>query len=546
MALRATVAAGALTRARAARRGRVLLRALAAAALALPLAGCVGPETAPTAERAVRFPLSGDLTGLDFARATDSNTLTVAALVSEPLVGFDDRLRIVPAAARRWSWSDDRTRLTIELRPELHWHDGRPVTAEDVVHTWRVATDPSTGDPGRAALFNLVTDVVAEDPHTAVVQYARPFSPALSNWATLPLLPAHLPLGTDPPVGCGRFVFERWDHGERVVLRANPDHPDGPPSIGRLELEVLPDYATRLSALESGRIDAAPVIPQHWQQVRSDERFMTRYEVKDYRVLFYWYLAWRMDGSNPFFEDARVRRAMTHAVDRTGYVRRFGDAPDRAPVTSFHPDGWASDPTIEPWAFDPQRAAALLEEAGWIDGDGDGVRDRAGRAFRFRLTYARSSAENDKIAAFVQDGLRRVGIAAELEPLEYSVFLDRLRARTFEAVMGGIRLDPDPDPYDLWHSSQAASGRNHAGLRDPEVDAWIERARETFDREARRRLYSLVERRLHEMEPLTVFFYPTSRLAVSRELAGVTVGPNGPLRPRPGPAAWHWRTGGAR
>jgi peptide/nickel transport system substrate-binding protein len=537
---------------RAPRRSAAVARAVSrlaswvvAASLALfALAGCgERPPEAPGAGPSlpVRFPLPSDPVTLDAARAVDTTSFAVARLIGDSLVAFDARLEPVPRVARAWNWSDDHLVLTFSLRPGVRWHDGRSVSADDVIHTWRVLTAPDA-PPDKAVAFNLVESVEAPSPETVVVRYRTPFAPALGAW-THPLLPAHR-TEREPPLGCGPWIFERWDPGERVVLRANPDYYGGAPRAPQLLLEVLRDYQTRFAALEAGRIDAAPLLPDTWRAVRDDPAFRSRFDVREYRQLYFFYVAWRMDGSNPWFADARVRRAMTLAIDRAGYLEKVAPGFGRPAVTSIHPDHWCFDDSLIPLPYDPRAAAALLAEAGFRDTDGDGVIERGGVPFSFRLTISQSSKENERIAAFIQDNLRRVGVAVELEPLEWAVFQERLRGDRFEAVMLGRSLDPDPDPYDLWHSSQAVGGVNYAGLKDAEVDGWIDAARGTFDRDERVRLYRLLQARLHALQPDTFFFYPDSRLAVSRALSGLETSPLGVLAFWPGPFAWERRAAG--
>lgn len=533
-----------MTRATGARTRRRLLAAAALGVALSSLAGCGSPPPAPAPSPSlpVRFPIPADPLTLDFARAVDTTSMAIARLIGDGLVGFDARLEPVPRVARSWSWSDDRLELTFLLRPGVRWHDGTPVTAEDVLHTYRVLTAPDA-PPDKAVAFNLVASIEAPAPDRVVVRYRRPFAPALVAW-THPLLPAHR-AEREPPVGCGPFLLERWDRGERVVLRANRDYFDGTPRAPELLLEILRDYSTRFAALEAGRVDAAPLLPDTWRTIRDDAGFGARFAIRTYRQLYFFYIAWRMDGSNPWFGDARVRRAMTLAIDRAGYLEQVAPGFGQPAVTSFHPDHWAFDATLTPWPHDPERARALLAEAGFADTDGDGIVEKDGRPFSFRLTIAQTSKENERIAAFVQDNLKRVGVALVIESLEWAVLQERLRDGRFEAVMLGRSLDPDPDPFDLWHSSQAGGGVNYAGLRDPEIDGWIERARETDDRAERTGLYALVQRRLHELEPDTVLFYPVSRLAVSRELHGLETSPLGVLSFWPGPFLWERRPAGA-
>ncbi|MBP7146100.1 MAG: peptide-binding protein [Acidobacteria bacterium] len=512
--------------------------AVAALVAALVLAAaCGGPAPAP-AGPPVRWYLPTDPRTLDSARATETSSFVIAGMLGDPLLDVDARLEFVPRVAESWDWSDDHRVLTFHLRDGVRWHDGRPVTAADVVHTWKVLSDPARSSPDRSAAFNLVESVEAPDPRTARVVYSRPFAPALVAWAQ-PLLPAHVADRAAHPVGCGPWTFERWDRGERVLLRANADYWDGPPAAPAFDFEILGDYATRLAALESGSLDGAPLMPDQWERVRDDAAFAGRFTTLEYEMLFFWYIAWNGDGSNAFFADPRVRRAMTLAIDRQAYVERVTRGAARVAVTSFHPGHWCYDPDLAPWPYDPARARELLAQAGWSDRDGDGVVERDGRPFRFELLFSQPPADNARAAAFVQDSLGRVGIAVVLRAAEWAVFQDRARDRDFQALMSGRYLGVDPDPYELWHSSQAApGGANYAGLRDPELDGWIERARETFDRGERLRLYRLVQARLHELQPDTFFFYPVSRLAVSRQLTGVRPSPLGAILFWPGTRTW--------
>ncbi len=479
---------------------------------------------------------------VNLAQPRDVTAYQFARLVTDSLVGFDRRLTPIPRAARGWVWSDDHRTLTFSLRESVLWHDGLPLTSQDVVHTWRTAIDPRTGVPDRG--FALVESVEAVDRLTVHVHYRRAFSPAVASW-TVPLAPASDRGDETRPLGCGPWKFTRWDSGERVILDAFPGYYDGPPGAGRLELEVLRDYSTRFAALIAGRVDITNLSPEYYEKALADPDIQRRFRVLTYRIPFCWFIAWRMDGSNPFFGDRRVRLAMTLAIDRPGFIEKMSHGFGEVAVTSFHPDLWGGDPELKPWPFDPARARVLLAEAGWRPRAGDGVLVKNGAPFEFRLLYAQSGAETQRIAELVQANLRAVGVKAQLEPLAWAVLLDRRRTRDFTAVMLGQRTDADPDPYDLWHSAEAQSGFN-AGLQDPEVDSWIEQARETFDRAERERLYRRVARRLHEEQPNTFFFYPNSALAISRELTGLEVSPLGPLAFWPGSHAWKWSEGRVR
>lgn len=507
--------------------------------------GCGGHQTAPeTAPSAVRIPIPADPESLSFATAKGRWSLILTELIGDSLVGLDRNMKVVPRLAESWSWSEDHLHLTFHLRKGATWHDGRPVTSTDVVHTWEVLADPSTGTSSWTPAFAPIRRVEATGEFTVRVDYDKPFAAALTGWGA-PLVPAHRPLDDPKTVGCGPWILERWDRGERIVLRANRAH-YLPPRVDRLVMEILPDPGTRFKALRAGQLDICGLLPAQWQAARKDPELMSRLDFFEYRILYFFFIAWKDAGPDSLFHDPRVRRAMTEAIDRQGFLDRFMGGLGQVAVTAFHPDGWAYDPQLEPWPYDPADARRLLSSAGWLEPGGGGVRESAGRPFRFKLTYPLGSSETENIATYVQSQLAEVGVRAVLEPLEWALFLQRIRQeKNYDAVMTGWGLDVDPDPFDLFHSSQTGpGGANYAFVRDETIDALIERARETFDRPRRRELYWSIQRRLHELEPQTVLFYPTSRMGHDRRLKGVEGSPLGPLRFIPGSCAWRWQEGG--
>ncbi len=521
-------------------------RCLLALAVLLVTFACGGPGKGEETRREVRFPIAYDITSLDFPRATDTTTRQVHGLICDSLVRLDAHLRFVPRLARSWEWSDDHLVLTFHLRDDARWQDGRPVTAADVARTFAILRDPERTSADQVQACSAIREVDTPDDHTVVVRFAEPNASALYLFQA-PLLPPGPPPGPgELPVGCGPWRLVRWEKDQRLVLDAYRDYWDGPPGVDRLVIEILGDYGTRLHALEAGRIDWTGLFPEQWERLRDDPSFRERFDVLEGRILFYWYIAWRMDGSNPFFADTRVRRAMTLAIDRERYVETIGRGDAEVAVTSFHPEMDCFDRELRPLPFDPARARELLAEAGWVDRDGDGVREKNGVPFRFRLLYPATSRQNDRIGAFVQANLRDVGVEMELDPRPWATFLEEVHGRRFTAVMSGYRLDPDPDPWALWHSSQADDGYNYAGLRDPEIDRWIEEARRTFDEASRRDLYRKIQRRLHELQPDTFFFYPLTRYAVRRGLTGFVPSPLGPVSTWPGAFAWRWESPGKR
>lgn len=521
------------------RREFIQRAALGAGGLTL-LARCSSNDALRRATRPVRLAIPSDPSTLDVARADDNVAQRIGRLIGDGLVEIGPDLDFVPALARSWSFEDEGRSLVVELDDRRRWHDGRPVTIDDLVYTWQTMSDPEQAIESLRDPFVPIVSIEPAGGGRATIRYERPFPGALHGWRW-PLLPAHDERRATRPIGCGPWRFAEWITGERVILEANAEHPEWAPSISSMHLEVIQGYGPQLDGLLADRIDVAALYPDAWKRYRDDGPFNERFDIHAFRTPYFFYIAWLADGSNPYFDDARVRRAMTHAIPREEYLEKVAFGLGTPGVTCFHPDLWAYDASIAPWPHDKERAGALLDEAGWRL-DSEGRRTKGGRPFRFKFSYSAGSAETERIAAFVQAALAEVGVEVVLDPHEWSVLSSRVDARDYEAVMLGRYLELDPDPYGLLHSSQADAGANYAGLRNPRIDALIEEGRATADRDRRTRAYHELQALVHEEEPLTILFYPRSRVAATKDLEGFSVSSLGYLEWRPGPSNWRWRT----
>jgi peptide/nickel transport system substrate-binding protein len=492
------------------------------------------------------YPLPIEPTTLNFVTATDIYAHLVTSLVGDGLVDHDAALRPVPRLARAWEFSPDGRLLTFHLRPEARFHDGRPVTGADVRFTWQRAIDPKSRAPGRLSDLLPVAAVDVPDPHTVVVTYRAPYAPALSAWE-MPILPRHLYEGEDfatsrynrAPIGSGPFRFQSWEAGRRIVLTANDDWWGGRPRLDTVVFAIVPSPETALRALLAGEVDYAGLTPAQWDSEGSRASFTRRFRPVRFESLYFYYIAWRGDGRNPFFGDAGVRRALSLAIDRGAYVRNVLRGNGRPTDSLYHPAQGIAAGTGAP-VCDPAAAARLLDEAGWRIDPGTGRRARAGRPFRFTLLIYAGAGEPLQIAQVVQESLRRLGVDMSIERLDWPSLWSRLKSGAFDAALSGTLPDLDPDAvYGMLHSSQIDGGQNYAAFRDAQVDAWLDAARATLDPPARRALYETIDRRVRELAPYAPLFHPVVLGALSRRVGGLEPSPRGLLDPYPGLAgAW--------
>ncbi len=524
------------------------LPSAAAVAIVLAVAGCRGPAPAGHPPGTVRAAIPTDPQTLSLLGKNDRYSQVIGQLVSDSLVRYDESLELVPRLAASWDVSDGGRTVEFHLRPGVRWQDGAPVTSRDVLFSVEKARDPAVEAHTYRAQFADLEAIDAPDDLTVRARYREGFADFLEAW-TLPILPEHL-AGRDAdlltgafaqaPVGCGPFRLVRYDPGRGIVLEAWDGYWDGPPRLRKLVFKVIKDERTQYQELLGGGLDLLGVTPDLWEEHRGDPSRGKDIAAFTYHRLSLTLVAWNEVG-NPFFADPRVRIAMMHALDRETFIRSVAHGLATPAATTFLAGSPWTDPSIRPWAYDPAEAGRLLDDAGWIDRDGDGVRDRDGRPFRFTLLVPQGSQEiTDRIAQWMQQSLASLGVAVELEKLEWRTYLERRNAGRFEAAMAFMSFTPIPDCYELYHSSQRDGGYDFFGLDDPEVDRLVERGRRTFDRAARVEVYHRLQARLHALEPLGCLFQFTVPVLVRRGLEGVRPTAIDYWRVVPGPRAWHW------
>jgi len=528
-----------------------LARAASAACIAAAVLlgpSCREPTSDGPRQNVVRVVLTNDPTSLSLIGNTDQPSAQIARLVSDGLLDYDAEARFVPRLARSWEVSPDGLDVTFRLRDGVRWHDGVPVTARDVVFTVQRVRDPATQSRVWASSFRDLVALDALDPLTVHARYSVPYADALEGWR-VPIVPEHRLAGerdlltsefARAPVGCGAFRFVRWSPGEEVVLEANPDYWDGAPALGRIVFKILPNERTAYQGLVRGDIDLLVVTPELWREAQTSSRASRLARFVNYRLAT-WFVGWNQDGSNPFFTDPRVRRAMVLALDRDRFASRVALGLGRPVATTYLPGSGWDDPSIAPWPYDPAEAGRLLDEAGWRDTNGNGVRDRNGTEFSFTLLVpAGGQAISDRIAAWTQQSLATIGVQARIEKLEWRAFQDRRRSHAFEAAMASVGVTAVPDQFELYHSSARDGAYNYVGFADAEVDRLLVEGRRTVDPERRRDLYRRIQARLHELEPISPLFQFAQPVLYDPRLTGVTPSPFGLWDFHPGARAWRW------
>ena len=463
-----------------------------------------------------------------------------------------------PLLAESWEISPDRMTYRIKLRKGAMWDDytdpvtqrkvpAREVTAEDFRFFVEVLKDPAVNCAPLRSYYQDLDALEVHGPYEFTVKWKRPFYGSLSATLGMSPLPRHY--YHDYPgkfdgrrfnddhrrnsfiVGCGPYRFERWEKNRRIVFRRNRGYfgiaLGAAPALETRIFEVIQLPNTRFQALAAGKLDMLNLTPDQWVRRGSDPLFSSgKFRRFKYPALSYSYIGYNQ--KSPLFRDRRVRQALTMLVDRKRIIRDVMN--DLAiPVKSpFPPGSRYSDPELEPWPFDPARAKRLLAEAGWKDDDGDGILEKDGRKFSFTMLQIANHPTQIRMFPLIKESFGAAGIEMKIQTLEWSVYLERLERRDYEACSLGWTTNFDPDPYQVWHSQGIAPpGSNHVGYANAELDELIMKLRSEFDPAERVRLARRIERVIHEDQPYTFLYTPYSLAALSARFGNVRVFPVG-------------------
>lgn len=442
----------------------------------------------------------------------------LVALVFAGLVRIGPNGDVQDDLAEFPSISEDGMTYTFRLKPGLRWHDGEPLTAQDVAFTVRYIQSPAfDGTPALADAWDGV-EVATPDLETVVFVLPAPSAPFLARTATLGILPQHLladaaeaGLGgaafNTAPIGAGPYRLEQLTTGE-AVLRAYEHYHFGRPQVETIRLRYFDDTAAAEAALLDGSVDGL-FLPEP----PSEEFLAAADATGEIRAIRFNRTAHHMlylnNDQAAFFLDPRVRRAIDLAIDRVQLAALVPGAlavPSSVPVP---PGTWAYRAEYSHTTADLAAAAALLDAAGWQLNNTTGVRTRSGNEFRFTLRV-----DNDPVRIAMA-----TSIAAQLEPLGIRVTVasttrtlllrEFMEPRRYDAALAGWDQGPDPDPYAAWHSSQTGSGGlNFASFADLVVDTLIARARTEPDHDVRAELYRQFQEKWADLAPSVVLVYP--------------------------------------
>lgn len=479
--------------------------------------------------------VAGSAQYLDPIIAATAVDQDVARLAFSGLTRFDRDGTIVPDLAASFQIDPAGKVWTFSLRADARWHDGVAVTADDVIYTVGLLQDKAYAGPFADA-FRGVT-VEALDPK--IVRFTLPdVYAAFAGSTTVPLLPAHLLSGVgfaalaqsafnQHPVGTGPFRVADVDARQVTLLHADDFYRTKParsrPYLDRIVLRFYRDESDALAALGRGEVDgAAGLSPQDAERART-LRSVDLYSLptNDFTALFL-----NLRPTKAVFRDRVVRQAIALAIDRGRVLQVAADgrgsvADEFVPSTS-----WAFVREVARPTFAPSAARTMLDQADWKDHDNDGIRDKGGVELKFAIS---TSNEPARVAAAQQiaTDLEAIGMRVEVRAVAFGELVERVaRQRDFDALLVGITVGSEPDPYPFFHSSQLSDpGDNFSGYSTLPTDRLLEQARRAIDLGKRRDLFAQVFAAIATDVPVVFLYYADYLYAQDRTVKGLRIAP---------------------
>ena len=475
---------------------------------------------------------SADATILNPILSSDSASSGIHNFLFPTLLGQDpfSGATVPTQMAESWDTSDDGLVWTFNLRDGVVWSDGEAVDADDFKFTYDAIASELVETP-RKSNVELIENIEVIDPLTIEVTFSEVKCDGLTDLG-LGWLPSHLyaedfsdimenELNEAPTVGAGPLTFQSWARDDNTILVRNESYWEGTPFMDGLITRMVPDPGARLAQLQSGEVDVIALQPEQIDIVEA-QADLNRFRAFDDG---YAYIGLNLadpanpqpgqdeDGNliaqdpHPILSERAIRLAMAHALDYESIIENVYLGQGYQIAANVLPAvGWAFDDSIEPYAYDQELAMSILDEAGWVDSDGDGVRERDGQLLELSLITNAGNTTREDLGALVQDQFGDIGIKVNFEAIDFGTLVGQLLDQTYDMVIiGWTGLGSDPNDDSFWHTrfDTPGSGFNFVSYHSAELDALLEEGVGIpgCDPAARAPIYQQIQQIIHDDIP---------------------------------------------
>lgn len=493
----------------------------------------VAEETGPVDGGDLIIGTGGDPTLFNPLYSNDSISSDIEGMLYVGLVGSEPE-EFNPSTenglAESVEQSDDGLTYTVKLKEGIKFHDGEPLTADDVVFTYSIPLHEDYDGP-RKSNFEALDSVEKKDDLTVIFHMKQVDAQFPSVGLSYGILPKHI-LGEVPiadlgdhdfnrknPVGSGPFKFVEWVEGQYVKVEAFDEYFLGRPHLDSLTFKIIKDANAMLTQLQNGDINFWAGVPQSDIDVVKEFSDSIGIKIEEGLALSYTFFAYNL--RNDLFKEKEVRQAITHAIDRQLIVDTIMEGYGEVANVPESPLSWAYNPDVPSFDYDPEKAKEMLAAAGWEPGD-DGILVKDGKKFSFETKTNQGNKVREDIVILLQEQLKEVGIELKPRIVEFGSLIADIDPGVwnFDAIVLGWSLATDPDPSDVFHSKEIEKGLNFIGYSNPELDKLMEAQLQQQDKEKRKEQIGEIQAKLAEDQPYTFLYYPIEFRAMPAELEG--------------------------
>lgn len=503
-----------------------------------------------------------------FAFSVDEGSISELFYLSMIQHGWDEEkgeITSQPLLAKSWEWNSDTSSVTIDLRDDVKWSDGEKLTAEDVVFSFDIFSDPVINSKLFGSFQKFYTDTSGHilldksfevlSPYKLVINFKPHIHPTLFN-IDLQILPKHVLAKINrkdvataeinfKPVSNGPYKLERWDKNQSIILKADSGsflfHKG---IIGKIIFKIVPDYNSRLTQLKKGEIDLTELIkPEDAPALKNDKNIV----IVPVKGREYEYVGWNnIDPDafnnkhvfvpNKFFNSAKVRQALSYAINKKEileeYLNNYGQLAV-GPVSPIFKK--AVDPVLQPYLFNPDKAKQLLSEEGWKDINNDGILEKNGVKFSFDLYIPGGNPLRNYSATVIKDNLKNVGISVNIQTMELNTFLDNLFSKKFNAWIASWYIAIPIELKMMWYSDFESTPLNFQSYSNKEVDSILDKIESSPEEKNLYQLYKQFDQILHIEEPVTFLYWIDDVTAHNKRITKIDINPLGVIH-----HCWNW------
>lgn len=484
--------------------------------LVFTMSGCGGGSDSESGEMkdTLTWVQGADVTSLDPHVGKETPAVTVTCQMFDTLLTMDENNEPAPCLAESYKQIDDRT-WEFKLRDDVKFHDGEPMTAEDVVFSINRARNSNYV----SYVVDAISEVKADGDYAVTIKTKEPYSPLLSN-LTVPftaIVPKHVVEKDEDafqkhPIGTGAYKFVEWKQGEYTKLEANEDYFQGAPKTKNLEMRVVPEASQRVIAIETGEADLAySVSANDSSRVEKDDNLQL-FKGASQSVAYL-----TINSQNDKFADKKVRQAIRYAIDQQAIVDTLLYGAGEVANSIIPPNAFGFSDKVVAYDYNLEKAKKLMKESKYPNG------------FDCTLSVTDDSVKNE-ICQVIQSQLKEIGINCSIQTKEFGSWIDELGTGSHEISFSAwvcVTGDADYTYYSLLHSTQVGYPGNDAFLKNKDVDKLVVEGRSSADPEKRQEDYDQLEVLLGDICPYAPLYYDSQNVGATNKVKGFTVDPNG-------------------